>query len=625
MQKSCPSCGAETFPGARFCRRCGATVYATGTEGTGDVSPQAATVPLESLEGRATDGLAPESGRASADTSRVSLAEMERLLRAQQDSIHQHDALPPQDSLPPPQGATLPPAVPADPNATLATRSAATRPEGSATVYDEEVIITVPRPPQTRETASGSGAATDFEKATDFDTTRTADFEATHAADFEATRPATDAPSRQVTRDISAFENSAAFGGEAFGGAAAGHGQPHGGGGVAADATTGSQVVAGGTKATSVSAGGARSPVASSRRRWPVVVTVCAVVLVFAFACAWLVFSFLRRPSVTDLPTQTPTAPVAMDAKQQFEEKVTEAETLFAQGNMEGALGRLREANTLDPSNTRAHRRLGELLLSTGARREAIDEFRAVTRNAPEDFTAWRQLATAQFAEGLYRDAAESYRRVVSLAGEQSADPTDLLSYADALRLSGRADEARAIYERLTSAAQADVASLARQRLAELARSQPTPAPTARAGEQTGEHAALRESETASATSPVTQAQPAERTPTPAPPPPTPTPQPARPAEVSPAEHYGRGAQLWSSNRSAALEEFRAAASGGNPDAHYYLGLSYVDGKNLHALKRAEVVAALQHFQLAQRGQFAEQSRRYAQQLEKEFDRLRKQ
>src|ERR1044072_3392937 len=80
---------------------------------------------------------------------------------------------------------------------------------------------------------------------------------------------------------------------------------------------------------------------------------------------------------------------------------------------MEGALSRLREANELDPGNTRAHRRLGELLLSKGAAREAIEEFRAVTRNAPYDFNAWRVLAAAQFGEGLYNDAVESYRRVV--------------------------------------------------------------------------------------------------------------------------------------------------------------------------------------------------------------------
>ena len=119
---------------------------------------------------------------------------------------------------------------------------------------------------------------------------------------------------------------------------------------------------------------------------------------------------------------------------------------------------------------------------------------------------------------------------------------------------------------------------------------------------------------------------PAAATPTPEP---QATPQPATtpaPPTLSPAEHYGRGQQLWSSNRGAALEEFRAAASAGNFDAHYYLGLAYVEGRSAGSLKRAEVVAALQHFQLAQRGaQHASQARGYAQQLEKEFDRLRRQ
>ena len=83
--------------------------------------------------------------------------------------------------------------------------------------------------------------------------------------------------------------------------------------------------------------------------------------------------------------------------------------------------------------------------------------------------------------------------------------------------------------------------------------------------------------------------------------------------------------QLWSSNRSEALRLFRAAAAVGNPDAHYYLGLGYVEGRDLGSLKRAEIGAALQHFQNAQRGQHAARARHYAQQLEREFDRIRKQ
>ncbi|HEV3471070.1 MAG TPA: tetratricopeptide repeat protein, partial [Pyrinomonadaceae bacterium] len=346
--------------------------------------------------------------------------------------------------------------------------------------------------------------------------------------------------------------------------------------------------------------------------------------LLFVVAAAWLGARLWRRPAATDAGTQAPAAPAAPDPNQLFEEKLAEAEAQLAQGNMEGALAALREANRLVPSNAKAHRRLGELLLEGGARREAVEEFRAVTRHAPEDFTAWRQLAAAEFAEGLYAEAAESYRRLVGLVGEASADPHDLLSFADALRLSGRAEEARALYQRVSALPFDAVAGLARQRLAELA--QPTPAATpGPQGERAGDPPAPpRTDETASAL-PSPQPSPA---PTEAPPAAQPAPEqppPARPAEASPAERYRRGVELWSSNRAAALEDLRAAAGAGNPDAHYYLGLNYVEGRNIQTLKRAELVAALAHFQNAQRGQFAGQARRHAQQLEREFDRIRKQ
>src|SRR5215210_3063731 len=99
MLKNCPSCGTETYPGARFCRRCGA-VLRDDAEGEGAVSPRAATVPLDAgeVEGRATEGLAPADGRGSAQTSRVSLAEMERLLRAQSEAAT--PAAPPKPSDP---------------------------------------------------------------------------------------------------------------------------------------------------------------------------------------------------------------------------------------------------------------------------------------------------------------------------------------------------------------------------------------------------------------------------------------------------------------------------------------------------------------------------------------------
>src|SRR5215218_9350154 len=147
MQNSCPSCGAETFPGARFCRRCGAPVGGAGG-GTGEVSPHASTIPLAGEEPRTTDGLAPNQERVSPQTSRVSIAEIERLLRAQ-------------DEAPPPR----PPQQAPEPESALTTHSpAATRPDFPVADYDEELTITVPRPAQTRETG-------DFEATADFEQT----------------------------------------------------------------------------------------------------------------------------------------------------------------------------------------------------------------------------------------------------------------------------------------------------------------------------------------------------------------------------------------------------------------------------------------------------------------------
>lgn len=547
MQTSCPSCSADTFPGARFCRRCGTPLHAPGGE-TGNVSPHAATVPLVHEETRTTDGLAPDEERIAPQTSRVSLAEMERLLRGQSNGGQQ-------------------PSQTTDAEAALVRNSsAATRPDLPG-YEDEELTITVPRPEQTG----------DFETTADLEATQLADPEATMPAAVGSWpyRPKEDAETHEPPPSVDV------------------HAKPH------ADTPR---------------------PLPPRpeppRRVWPLVVAVCAVVALLTTGGAWLAYKLLHRPALTDLPTQGPTAPVTADARQQFDLKLQEAEARLAAGDMAGALSLLREANALDPGNTRAHRRLGELLLSTNARREAIEEFRALARNAPYDFDAWRLLASAQFAEGLYHDAAESYRRAVNLTAPGARpDPNDLLALADSLRLAGRMDEARAAYEQLLAFAPPELAEVARRHLSELASAQttPTPQPTPSAGEPPPP--APRAEEVAAATPAPPPAQPN----------PTPQPTPAPPAPASPVERYGRGVQLWPTNRGAALQEFRAAAAGGHTDAHFYLGLAYVEGRSLSRLQRAEVVAALQHFQLAQRGQHAARARDYAQQLEKEFDRLRRQ
>ncbi|HST50979.1 MAG TPA: tetratricopeptide repeat protein [Pyrinomonadaceae bacterium] len=589
MQKSCPSCGAEIYPGARFCRRCGATLQVAG-DGTGDVSPQAATVPLDAEAARTTDGLDAGEESASADTSRVSRAEMERLLRVAQDADRQKlrdpnvtsanlasDALARslpggdkhfRDSEEIEETLVRPPAV----TGNVATASRDT---------EEELTLTVPRPTRALDAYAQSDSAATIPQLITRETTNFDHADSQTASQESASRESSQQELAEHTRD---------------------------------ELSPAQQQVQ--------EARGAQAVAARQRRRWPyVVAAACVVALAVTVAAAFLAVKFFRKPTLAALPSPSPTAPSTADASA-FDGKLSEAESLLAQGNMDEAVARLREANALDPSNTRAHRRLGELLLASGARRDAIEEFRAVTRNAPEDFTAWRELATAQFAEGLYRDAADSYRRLVSLVGDQSAEADDLLSYADALRLSGRADEARSIYQRLAASSSEDVAATARQRLAELAQAQ-TASPPQHTSDPEGPMVGQHEPDSSLLTQPMAPPQPVP-TPTPRP---TPTPTPARAPASTPAEHYQRGVELWSSNRTAALQEFQAAAGGGSVDANYYLGLSYVEGKDIHNLNRAALLAALRYFQLAQRGggQHAAESRRYEQELGKEFDRMRKQ
>jgi len=467
MLTSCPSCGADTFPGARFCRRCGAPLHAPGGE-TGDVSPHAATVPLIPDETRTTDGLAPGEERVAPQTSRVSLAEMERLLRSQEGDGQQ-------------------PSQTIDPEATLVrNNSAVTRPDVPG-YEDEELTIHVPRPVERQEP--------DFEA--------TGDFDATRPFDPEATMPA----------GVGSWPYARAAGAEAN--------EPK--------AETGEPKTADADVQADAPVN-APPPVpprpAPARRAWPWVVAVCVFVAALTAGGAWLGYRLLRRSDLTDLPTQGPTAPVTGDARQQFELKLQDAEARLAAGDMEGALGLLREANALDPGNTRAHRRLGELLLSANARREAIEEFRAVALNAPYDFNAWRVLATTQFAEGLYADAAESYRRAVNLTAPGARpDPNDLLGLADSLRMAGRADEARAAYEQLLSFAPAELAELARRHLSELSPAQatPTPAHTPRPGEpsptpQAEEVASVNATPAPTpAPEPTAQPSPTPATPAPAP------------------------------------------------------------------------------------------------------------
>ena len=585
MNRICATCAAELAEGARFCRQCGSPlVSATGRDGGEKVSPQAATIPL-SEEGRTTDGLAGEdpSRRAAPETTRVSRAEMDSILqRAARDAESGAD---PNQTVSQSLGRQTPPAE----EDLLKTRASFNQDDFMKTRPSVSAAAAPPPSPPPTPPPSSRPAPTPEE---DFMRTRPAQPE-----DFD--EELTISVPRPFTGEVSPVPV-----------------QSTPDTGPLAHRREAMQLDASAGQAPAAPVG-QQAPPTRGRGPWIIVGVACAVLLVVGIIGAWLAVNYLRRPA-TDAATAEPTAPVAPDQRQLAEEKLVEAEALLASGDLSGAVERLREAVRLDPNHTRAHRRLGDILLETGARREAIEELRAVTRLEPNDFTAWRALAAAQLAEGLPADAAESYKRLVALTGE--TEPNDLLAYADALRLSGRTAEADALYYRLSTSPAADVAAAARQRLSELASAvtAPTPAATREArpnGDANANTSAGTQTTTASGVpAPTPVAQPT------AAPAPQPTPPPAA---LTPAERYRRGVELWGSNRGAALGEFRAAAAAGNPDASYYLGLSLVEGRDLSTLKRAEVVSALSHFQRAQSGSNGAQARRYVQQLEKEYDRIR--
>jgi tetratricopeptide (TPR) repeat protein len=334
-----------------------------------------------------------------------------------------------------------------------------------------------------------------------------------------------------------------------------------------------------------------------------------ALMLCVVGAGVWFV---LHRRSAAVATTNTNTnAPVvvAPDAQQQAQAKVAEAQKLLSAGDPVGATARLREAVALDPANIEAHRQLAQLLLENGARQTAIEELRAVTGLEPNDRDAWRQLAEAQFAEKQYSDAADSYHTLIGLAPEARTDERLQLAYADALRLAGRTDEASAIYKQLAASPLPDVAHTSKQRLAEITAS----------AKATNTNARTQNTNEASNAQPTSLNQQAAVNPTPRP---HTSSTPTNAAALSPAEHYQRGVSLWATNRAAAVTEFRAAAAGdGNPDAYYYLGLSFAEGRDPHTMGRAELVAALEFFQRARAGHFSAQARRYEDQLGQEFDR----
>lgn len=568
MSVSCRSCGASLIENARFCRQCGTPLNSAAASDDPVVGSAAAPIVLPFDPGRPTKGLPPEeSYRVGSETTRVNRADLDALLR---------------------QSSEAPP-----------------------TDYDPSSLSTGQRNGYDNQPRNASAALPDSYKtvvSSDNPLARTTPAFMTGESEKndQLESPSTFAPNVRKAHGDDDDEDLTIVPAMT---ATVADSSPSS---VAAHQAAGSAD----RNVPSVRS----SPQSNARVIWLAVAVVSVLFLSVLTVGAWLAFDYFRRPVAVAGGSEASPIPV-VGPKQLFDERMVEAESLLAAGELEKAVASLREANRLDAANTRAHWRLGDLLLETGRRREAIEEYRAITRNDPSDRAAWRVLASAQLAESAYDEAAESYRRLLGLSDKAAQDANDLLAYADALRLAGRADEARSVYQELSSSTSAEAATAARMRLTELTAQL---SPAGAVSSQTTHMGSTRPTDNDEGETVAINTMPAA-TPTPAP---SATPTPAPPvsdAALTPAERFNRAAALWASNRAAAIAEFRAAANGGSADAYYYLGLGIVEGRDPGTLKRAELVAAMSYFQTARRGRFGAQAQRYEAQLGKEYDRRKNQ
>ena len=594
MTKTCPSCEILAPPDARYCRHCGTQLKRVSMASGDNVSPSASTVPL-SGQNTTDEIVAPHpspSSSTTTHTSEVTHEELDHLLQPRDDAragdIRQAEAA--RDGVRAharDDGRDIHSAA----NYAENFRADAASHLSPDDFDPEQTQITINVRPLTSRNLPADAAATSAASAASVATTRA------------NSKPQFNSAPQQVTMSPT--------------------------GALQAEETETNVPPLSPTSPGPAS----RSTESRALRVWLgmgvallSVVVICGV----AFAAFWYGSRGWRNSQTPPAPVSE-TAPAAPDPKELAQAKLAEADALIASGNTAEAQARLNEAAALDPLNAEPQRRLARLLLASGARREAIEALRVVTRLAPTDAEAWRTLATTQSAEGLYADAVESYRGLGEASPATLARDAVQLAYADALRLSGRASEARVIYRRLAASTDAEVAAASRQQLG-----LPSPTPADEDAEDadahTAETAARESTARAEETARTTEGSTALPTPEPsatrnAPPPTTATTTnnnaPAKASTGSPSEQYQRGVGLWASNRAAAVAEFRAAAERGNSDASYYLGLGIAEGRDPRALKRAELVAAIVHFGRARRGRFRAQAATYEDQLGRELDRRR--
>jgi tetratricopeptide (TPR) repeat protein len=345
------------------------------------------------------------------------------------------------------------------------------------------------------------------------------------------------------------------------------------------------------------------SPPSPARTRRPrqffIAATLGALLLVVAVSLTFLV-PYWRAPEPT---SSVPENLNGGEPQASVEAQLNEAQSLLASGETSLALTRLRALVRREPSNALAHRLLGEALSRSGSRRDAIAEYSAATRLDEKDAVAWRALASTQFGEDLYADAVESYRRLIALTGEDGIDDNARLEYADALRLAGYTEDARAVYRKVEAGASADLARQATKHLSEL-----TPA------KQTAIASNVEPAHATESPARETRTEPSRSS----------SSSGSRPSESPSAPAASPSPALASATQAPTEAVSKNSVAETDPDAYYFQAISIINGREPKNLPRPELLRALQLLQNAANargGAHREQAQKYAERLGREFDR----
>jgi CheY-like chemotaxis protein len=101
------------------------------------------------------------------------------------------------------------------------------------------------------------------------------------------------------------------------------------------------------------------------------------------------------------------------DSRGDHEAVLAEALGRYHNGDIDGAISRLRGSLVTDPSSPKLHFMLANMLQRASRWAEAVDEYEAVVELQPQYFPALTRLAYLYFRQGLHARAVETWRRAL--------------------------------------------------------------------------------------------------------------------------------------------------------------------------------------------------------------------